>query len=118
MTSGEPVVNTLACFIYIRTRGCGCTWHPAFPAPSFLLKAREILGKTRARGVVRSWRCVYSSPLLQRALRALWGGVGGGGASTNSIHESTRRHPPPPTPPRHALRARVGREKKALRTSR
>src|SRR4030081_1570484 len=31
--SGEPVVTTLVCFL-LCTRGCGCTGHPAFPAPS------------------------------------------------------------------------------------
>ncbi len=31
--SGEPVVTTLVCF-FICTRGCGCSGHPAFPAPS------------------------------------------------------------------------------------
>jgi hypothetical protein len=31
---GEPVVTMLVCFIIIRTRDCGCTKHPAFPAPS------------------------------------------------------------------------------------
>src|SRR6201995_727665 len=32
-SSGEPVV-TNARAIYHTTRGCGCTGHPAFPAPS------------------------------------------------------------------------------------
>ena len=32
--SGEPVVTTLVCFFNFRTRGCGCSGHPAFPAPS------------------------------------------------------------------------------------
>src|SRR6266571_6709642 len=32
--SGEPVVTTLVCFVFYRTRGCGCIGHPAFPAPS------------------------------------------------------------------------------------
>jgi hypothetical protein len=27
------------------TRGCGCIEHPAFPAPSIFLKARQILAK-------------------------------------------------------------------------
>src|SRR5712671_7561605 len=32
---GEPVVTTLVCYSKkIRTRGCGCTWRPAFPTPS------------------------------------------------------------------------------------
>src|SRR3981189_969128 len=33
--SGEPVVTTLVCFL-LCTRGCGCTGHPAFPAPSVI----------------------------------------------------------------------------------
>jgi len=32
----EPVVTTLVCFVLFRTRGCGCSKHPAFPAPSVL----------------------------------------------------------------------------------
>ena len=32
---GEPVVTCLRAF-FICTRGCGCVWHPAFPAPSVL----------------------------------------------------------------------------------
>src|SRR5258708_37037236 len=27
-------VTTLVCFVLFRTRGCGCTGHPAFPTPS------------------------------------------------------------------------------------
>jgi hypothetical protein len=30
---GEPMATTLVCFLF-RTRGCGCSGHPAFPAPS------------------------------------------------------------------------------------
>src|SRR6266849_10285677 len=33
----EPVVTTLVCFVLFRTRGCGCSGHPAFPAPSIFL---------------------------------------------------------------------------------
>jgi hypothetical protein len=29
-----PVVTTLVVLFYFRTRGCGCSGHPAFPAPS------------------------------------------------------------------------------------
>src|SRR6478752_4052398 len=31
--SAEPVVTMLVCF-FICIRGCRCSWHPAFPAPS------------------------------------------------------------------------------------
>src|SRR5712671_3795289 len=30
----EPVVTMLVCFVSFRTRGCGCSERPAFPAPS------------------------------------------------------------------------------------
>src|SRR5229473_7422315 len=32
--SGVTVVTMLVCFVLFRTRGCGCSGHPAFPAPS------------------------------------------------------------------------------------
>jgi hypothetical protein len=32
--SGVTVVTTLVCFILFRTRGCGRSERPAFPAPS------------------------------------------------------------------------------------
>ena len=33
---GGPVVTMLVCFVLFRTRGCGCSGHPAFPAPSLV----------------------------------------------------------------------------------
>ncbi len=34
LNPSEPVVTMLVCFVFYRTRGCGCSEHPAFPAPS------------------------------------------------------------------------------------
>jgi hypothetical protein len=39
--SGEPVVTTLVCFVLFCMRGCGCTWHPAFPAPFSIGRTRN-----------------------------------------------------------------------------
>jgi hypothetical protein len=50
---GEPVVTTLVCFILFRTRGCGCSGHPAFPAPS--LSWANGFANTRAHRAAR-WR--------------------------------------------------------------
>src|SRR6266851_2951406 len=49
----EPVVTTLVCFVLFRTRGCGCSGHPAFPAPSVGRKFHAQLGRIapRDRGV-------------------------------------------------------------------
>src|SRR5260221_13554336 len=35
-----PVVTMLVCFVLFRTRGCGCSERPAFPAPSVSLGER------------------------------------------------------------------------------
>src|SRR6185437_4607968 len=34
----------LVCFLHYlpRTRGCGCGWHPAFPAPSVLMRGTSM----------------------------------------------------------------------------
>jgi hypothetical protein len=45
--SGGPVVTMLVCFLF-RTRGCGCNWHPAFPAPSLLEVVRTTTRVHRA----------------------------------------------------------------------
>src|SRR5216683_3405066 len=47
----EPVVTTLVCFVLFRTRGCGCSGHPAFPAPSVFLGERFLqnLGRIAPR---------------------------------------------------------------------
>jgi hypothetical protein len=39
--SGEPVATTLVCSTLFCTRGCGCSGHPAFPAPSVLFGAQD-----------------------------------------------------------------------------
>ena len=39
--SAVPSVTTLVCFVFFRTRGCGCIGHPAFPAPSVLFGAND-----------------------------------------------------------------------------
>jgi len=36
-----------SCALLHRTRGCGCSWHPAFPAPSYARRERTS-GTTRA----------------------------------------------------------------------
>jgi hypothetical protein len=51
----EPVVTTLVCFVFFGTRGCGCSWHPAFPAPSY--SRGTLSGKTsgdQRRGIAES----------------------------------------------------------------
>src|SRR6266478_7074455 len=53
----EPVVNTLVCFVLFRTRGCGCSGHPAFPAPSEF-EGRMLLGKNSRGCAARSRSCV------------------------------------------------------------
>src|SRR6266436_5589082 len=45
----EPVVTTLVCFVLFRTRGCGCSGHPAFPAPSVGRKFHAQLGPIAPR---------------------------------------------------------------------
>jgi hypothetical protein len=107
------VVNMLACFTYIRTRGCGCTWHPAFPAPFSIGRTRNSC-KTRARGAARSWRRVQSILLLSspRARSAWWGGVGGGGCFGKFAGSLTRGTTP--TPPRNAQARIEGGEKNSL----
>src|ERR1700720_461178 len=49
--SGGPVVTMLVCFVLCRTRGCGCSGHPAFPAPSVFLGERFLqnLGRLAPR---------------------------------------------------------------------
>src|ERR1700730_8364153 len=47
----------LVCFIHFRTRGCGCSEHPAFPAPSLTRREviREQLGRNSRRGIAESY---------------------------------------------------------------
>jgi hypothetical protein len=54
--SGGPVVTTLVCLLHIRTRGCGCIGHPAFPTPSILREAKQFLQNSGAsrREIVES----------------------------------------------------------------
>src|ERR1700712_2075294 len=50
---GELAVNTRVHTCYpMRTRGCGCAWHPAFPTPS-VLRANDPC-TTRAHRAARS----------------------------------------------------------------
>src|SRR5580698_5864665 len=71
--TGEPVVNTLVCFVLFCMRGCGCLEHPAFPAPSFTW-VREKSCKTSG-----AWRgeiaevCRFFSPPPTR--NAWWEGA-------------------------------------------
>src|SRR5258707_1589542 len=52
----------------LRTRGCGCSWHPAFPAPSVFLGERFLqnLGRLapRERGVVFEICCLKMETTL------------------------------------------------------
>src|SRR3977135_4499805 len=63
--SGEPVVTTLVCFV-LCTRGCGCTGHPAFPAPS-VIEARRVSCIVRAHRAARS-RTLVSPSVIARTL--------------------------------------------------
>jgi hypothetical protein len=74
--SGEPVVTNLRVF-YFYTQGCGCTGHPAFPAPSH--RGHECLklgqGMSREGGLVfsdvpRTLRSARSGALLIRGPRS------------------------------------------------
>src|SRR5579872_5977346 len=47
-----------SCPFFIRTRGCGCAKHPAFPAPSFF-RGTNGLWITRAHCAARTWRLVF-----------------------------------------------------------
>src|ERR1700742_3694112 len=58
---GDLAVNTRVHTRYpMRTRGCGCAWHPAFPAP-FVLKGRRIPGTARTQRAARMRRCIQPS---------------------------------------------------------
>src|ERR1700677_5086237 len=70
------------------------------PCALTLSKAREFSCKTRAHGVARSRRCVYSPPTHARS--AWRGGVGGGGCLHVLSSIEFAEAPPPPTPPRNA----------------
>ena len=109
--SGEPVVTTLVCLLFICMRGCGCTWHPAFPAPSIYLGAREIPGKARAHGVARSRRRVGSSPLPPA--REARGGEGSGVLERTHQEFDSRRYPRPrPLPASRKSASGEGRRKR------
>src|SRR4051794_11584351 len=61
--SGEPVVTT-SCAFYFCTRDCGCSAHPAFPAPSLLEGGcLQKLGRFHA---ARMRRCVSRSSSLRK----------------------------------------------------
>src|ERR1700733_1057360 len=52
---GDLAVNTRVHTHYpMRTRGCGCAWHPAFPTPSL----GETIGKARVHCAARMQKCV------------------------------------------------------------
>src|SRR6266478_6005461 len=53
----EPVVTTLVCFVLFRTRGCGCSGHPAFPAPSVYRGANGVCNNSgdQRRGNAESY---------------------------------------------------------------
>jgi hypothetical protein len=77
---GVPVVNLLVCSLFHSMRGCGCTKHPAFPAPSvFEGQGRRT---TRARisaarmpaFVFRSLTCIRIATSAPRASTSLESG--------------------------------------------
>ena len=49
LNPSEPVVTTLVCFVLFRTRGCGCSERPAFPAPSVSLGERFLQDSDASR---------------------------------------------------------------------
>src|SRR6266496_4799796 len=49
LNPSEPVVTMLVCFVLFRTRGCGCSEHPAFPAPSVSLGERFLQDSDASR---------------------------------------------------------------------
>src|ERR1700683_3254866 len=106
--SGEPVVITLVCFVLFCMRGCGCTWHPAFPAPSFIWVREKFLAKLGRVAIARSRRCVCFSPPT-RARNAWRGGVGGGGCFSGLTKSLTRGDTPTPDPSPQRARTRRGR---------
>src|SRR6266568_6252315 len=80
--SGEPVVTTLVCFILFRTRDCGCSERPAFPAPSVFF-GRTVFAKL-GRIVPRECAVVFemrrhcdclrmAAPRVARKGEAWWG---------------------------------------------
>jgi hypothetical protein len=101
--SGEPVVTTLVCLLFICMRGCGCTWHPAFPAPSFIW-AREKFLAYLGRVARRDRGGMFASPLPPaREAR------GGGGCFSKFASRVTRGDTPTPDPSPQRARARRGR---------
>src|ERR1700716_2494355 len=67
--SGEPVVITLVCFL-LCTRGCGCTGHPAFPAPS-VIEGRRVSCTVRAqpcRGIADACLSVIARSTCDEAI--------------------------------------------------
>src|SRR5580698_5349517 len=62
----------LACFIYIRTRGCGCTWHPAFPAPFSIGRTRNSCKNSGAwRREIAETRLPMTGWLFEDCINAL-----------------------------------------------
>jgi hypothetical protein len=66
----EPVV-TSSCAFYFCIRGCGCIWHPAFPAPSVLFEGNAHAKLAQVCGEIAKLRlrtrCALS-PLVGSAI--------------------------------------------------
>ena len=91
-SSGEPVVtNSCACFH--RTRGCGCIGHPAFPAPSLLLRDTQDtrLGQSLSRECGRAPSWLFEIVIRERhALLTLrWRALLGEGAHFGAVEASS-----------------------------
>ena len=82
--TGEPVVTMLVCFVLFRTRGCGCSGHPAFPTPSDFGRAGRH-SQTRARCAARSRCCVCTERCLKIEFLATY--------SARARHTLNRHHP-------------------------
>jgi hypothetical protein len=65
----DLAVTTLVCFVFFRTRGCGCNGHPAFPAPSVFEAIGSCNSGASRRGnaeACSSLRAKRSNPVLPR----------------------------------------------------
>src|ERR1700674_128617 len=66
---GATAVNTRVHLVLpIRTRGCGCTGHPAFPTPSFGRKIHQRLGRVARRELFPCLETVIASEAKQSIL--------------------------------------------------
>jgi hypothetical protein len=66
--AGQTCGDLLVCF-FICTRGCGCGWHPAFPAPSAFGGNKDFgsLGRNSVAGRRGRARISSSRPILRDA---------------------------------------------------